>query len=265
MTVAFFALTTAVAWSLWLVSRPLPQPVAGIVFLAGVFAPGIVAVALTSRTSGRQGVVALLRRLIDWDHSPGWYVFAAIFMLAVKLAAAVLHRMAFGSWPMFGASPIYLMLAATFLSTIVGGQAGEELGWRGFALPRLATRLGLGGASILLGLAWATWHLPLFLIEFPGSDTFGQSFPLYALQVTAISVTMAWLWASTRGSLLPVMILHAAVNNTKDIVPSSDPDATNPWGVSRSPVAWLTVLLLWLVAGYCLRRMRNMKLPAVVP
>jgi membrane protease YdiL (CAAX protease family) len=156
------------------------------------------------------------------------------------------------------------MLAATFLSTIIGGQAGEELGWRGFALPRLAASFGLGGASILLGILWATWHLPLFLIEFPGSDTFGQSFPLYALQVTAISVTMAWLWASTRGSLLPVMLFHAAVNNTKDIVPSGDPAASNPWSLSRSHVAWLTALLLWLVAGYCLVRMRKMKLPAVV-
>jgi len=60
-----------------------------------------------------------------------------------------------------------------------------------------------------------------------------------------------------RGSLLPVMLLHAAVNNTKDIVPSADPSATNLWALSHSGVGWLTVGLLWLVAGYCLVRMRE--------
>jgi membrane protease YdiL (CAAX protease family) len=264
LIVAFFALTTALAWTLWLVSRSLPQPLAGIVFLAGVFAPGIVALALTYRATGRNGVAALLRRLVDWEHPLRWYVFAASFMLVVKLTAAVLHRVAFGAWPAFGDSPIYLMLAATFLSTIIGGQAGEELGWRGFALPRLATRFGLGGASIVLGIVWAAWHLPFFLIEFPGSDTLGESFPLYLLQVIAISVTMAWLWSNTRGSLLPVMLLHAAINNTKDIVPSGDSGATDPWALSHSREAWLTVLLLWLMAGYCLVKMRRLRLPAAV-
>jgi hypothetical protein len=82
--------------------------------------------------------------------------------------------------------------------------------------------------------------------------------------VTAISVTMAWLWANTRGSLLPVMLLHAAVNNTKDIVPSGNPGASSPWGFSHSRVDWLTLLLLWLAAGYCLVKMRRMKVPALV-
>jgi CAAX protease family protein len=102
------------------------------------------------------------------------------------------------------------MLAATLLSTLVGGQAGEEIGWRGYALPRLAARFGLGSASVLLGLVWAIWHLPLFLV--PEADTWGQSFPLYLLQVTALSVAIAWLFANTRSSLFPVMLMHAAVN-----------------------------------------------------
>jgi membrane protease YdiL (CAAX protease family) len=138
----------------------------------------------------------------------------------------------------------------------VGGQAGEEIGWRGFALPRLAERVGLGGGSVLLGVLWAGWHLPLFFV--PEADTFGQSFPLYLLQVTALSVAMAWLYAHTRGSLLPVMLMHAAVNNTKDIVPSAEINATHPWALSHSLVAWLTVALLWLGAGYFLVRMRKL-------
>jgi hypothetical protein len=66
---------------------------------------------------------------------------------------------------------------------------------------------------------------------------------------------MAWLYAHTNGSLLLVMLLHAAVNNSKDIVPSAVPGATHPFGLSASLVAWLTVACLWICAAYFLARM----------
>ena len=132
-------------------------------------------------------------------------------------------------------------------------QAGEEIGWRGFALPRLAARFGLGRASIALGIIWATWHLPLFYIS--ATTTTGQSFVLYLLQVTALSVAIAWLYAHTSGGLLLVMIMHAAINNTKDIVPSAVATPGNPMSLNISIVGWLTLALLWLSAGYFLARM----------
>ena len=253
---AFFVATYLVTWACWLAATRTPAAVPhGILFYIGVFAPGLMAIVLTARVSGRDGVVALLRRLVDWQIPARWYVFAISYVFIIKLTVALVLRAATGTWPLFGQLPWYLMLAATLVSTLVGGQAGEELGWRGYALPRLAARFGLGAASVLLGVLWACWHLPLFFIA--GTDTAGQSFPLYLLQVTALSVAMAWLYAHTRGSLLPVMLLHAAVNNTKDIVPSAEPNATNSWALSHSPVAWLTVALLWLCAGYFLIWMRK--------
>ena len=226
-----------------------------LLFLLGTFTPGFVALWLTGQVTGRSGVTALLRRLVDWQVPARWYVFAVSYIAAIKLTAALVHRVATGAWPRFGEVPWYLMLAATVGSTLIGGQAGEELGWRGYALPRLAARLGLGAGSVVLGVLWAGWHLPLFFV--PRADTFGQSFPVYLLQVTALSVAMAWLYANTRGSLLPVMLMHAAVNNTKDIVPSVEAQATNPWALSHSAVAWLTVTALWLCAGYFLFQMRK--------
>ena len=78
---------------------------------------------------------------------------------------------------------------------------------------------------------------------------------MFLLQVTALSVAMAWLYGHTHGSLLLVMLMHSAVNQTKDIVPSAVPGATNPLAPSGSPVAWLTLALLWICAGYFLVRM----------
>jgi CAAX protease family protein len=263
--ITFFGITYLVTWSLWFAaSTTSAAGLRWLFFYLGVFAPGLVALGLTARASGRSGVAALLRRLFDWQVPARWYVFAVSYIAVIKLTAAVVHRAATGAWPRFGEEPWYLMLAATVGSTLLGGQAGEEIGWRGYALPRLAARFGLGLGSVVLGILWASWHLPVFFL-FPAADTFGQSFPLYLLQVTALSVAMAWLYANTRGSLLLLMLMHAAVNNTKDIVPSAEANGTNPWALSHSLVAWLTVALLWLCAGYFLIRMRKMPQPASEP
>ena len=136
-------------------------------------------------------------------------------------------------------------------------QAGEEIGWRGYALPRLARQLVLVRASIVLGVIWACWHLPLFFI--PGSDNYGRSFPVYLLAVTALSVAMAWLYWRTNGSLLLTMLMHAAVNNS-NIVPSAVLPGADPFALSAPLVAWLTAALLSICAVYFLVRMRGVTL-----
>ena len=129
-------------------------------------------------------------------------------------------------------------------------QAGEEIGWRGYALPLMSKKFGLATSSILLGIIWATWHLPLFYIA--AADTFNQSFPLYLLQVTGLSVIMAWLFWKVNGNLLPLMVFHAAINNTKDIVPSASRASASPFTLQASPIGWISVALIWAVAFYAI-------------
>jgi membrane protease YdiL (CAAX protease family) len=259
----YFLLTFVAAWVLWSAAATIPRDgatgaLAGAIFLLGTFSPSLVALALTARQHGRDAAGALFNRIFKTDVSPWWYVFAIAFMPAIKLSTAAISRLITGAWPRFGTEPWYLMIGVLVVSVWV--QAGEEIGWRGFALPRLAARLGLGPGSVVLGVIWAAWHLPLFLVS--ASDTFGQSFPLFLTEVTAMSVAMAWLYWRTGGSLLLVMLLHAAVNNTKDIVPSIVPGATDPFALSTSLVAWITAALLWVAAGYFLIRMRGGRLDA---
>lgn len=259
----FFVLTYAVTWTCFTAagaisggtspSAPALAGLRGALFFLGTIAPSLVALALTARADGREGVGALLRRILHWRVDVRWYVFALGYMATVKLTAALVHRAATGAWPPFGQTPLFIMAAAIAISTWV--QAGEEIGWRGYALPRLTARLGLGRASLLLGVIWAVWHLPLFLI--PGIETSGQSFPVYLSQVTALSVAMAWLYWKTGGSLLLTMVMHAAINNTKDIVPSGISAEMNPLALSGSLITWLTVTLLWIGAAYFLSRMRT--------
>lgn len=259
----FFAATFGVTWTCWIAagairakgaeaSTVLAALAEGLLLL-GTFAPGLLALVFTHRFEGKAETRRLLERIFHWQVGAKWYAFAAFFFAAVKLTVAVLHRVFAGKWPEFGDDAWYVMAGAVMISTWV--QAGEEVGWRGYALPQLTDRFGLARASTGLGIVWAVWHLPLFFI--PGMSVYGQSFPLYLFQVTAISITMAWLYWRTGGSLLLVMLFHAAINNTKDIVPSAVPGATYAFGLSASLVAWLTVAFLWIVAAFFLRQMKG--------
>ncbi len=263
----FFLLTFAVTWTAWLVPAVLVAPgtgglfgLGGPVFLFGVFAPAFVAIALTAVDEGRFAVARLLARTGKWRVDVRFYLIAITYMAATKLFAAVIHRLARGEWPAFGDTPLALLLGAILVSTWT--QAGEEVGWRGYALPRLATALGLGGASVFLGVIWALWHLPLFYLQGSGSD--GQSFPIYLLHVTALSVAMSWLYWKTDGSLLLVMLMHASVNNTTGIVPAAVPNAADAMSIEGSLVAWVTVGVSWLVAALLLSRMRGAGIGAML-
>ena len=258
----FVLLTYIVSWSLWIAADAILRwdvshrsgllAISGLLYVLGVFAPGLVAVTLTARGDGRAATLALLRRTVRWAVGARWYVFAAGYFVAIELAVALAHRTATGAWPAFTQTPWSGMLVAIVFSTPV--QAGEEIGWRGYALPRLSTRVGLPFASAIVGIIWACWHLPFFFM--PGTDKSGQSFPAYALGVTAISIAMAWLYWHTKGSLLLTMLMHAAVNNT-NVVPTPAPATANPFGLRTPLVVWLSAALLWVGAVYFLIQMRR--------
>ncbi len=225
----------------------------GPVFLLGVFAPALVALALTAQAEGRSGVTRLLARIGHWRVGARWYAVAIGYFVVIKLAAALVHRVVIDEWPPFGGTPVALIILGIAMSTWV--QAGEEVGWRGYALPRLAQYLGLGGASLVLGVVWAVWHMPLFIL--PDSGSTGQSFPAYLLQVIPMSVVLAFLYWRTDGSLLLAMLMHASVNNTTGIVPAAIGGSTASIALGGSLVAWATVALSWAVATPLLIRMRR--------
>jgi membrane protease YdiL (CAAX protease family) len=235
---------------------PAGSSLGGGLILLGAFAPALAALAVTLWTEGRAGVVALLRRIAQWRVATKYYVFGIGFMDAIKLSAEVIDRASTSAWPRFDTSQWYLIPAAIAFSTPF--QAGEEIGWRGYALPRLAERFGLASASVLLGLIWGLWHLPQFFIR--GGDSYQQSFPVFVLQVTAMSVAFAWLYTRTNGSLLLTMLLHAAINNSKDIVPSGVPGGTETIGFHASRISWITLALLWGCAVGFLLDMRKQPL-----
>lgn len=258
----FALLTFAASWLLWTSAVTImggdfahPSRFAALgstLYLLGVFAPALAALALTSYREGDGAVRSLLRRTLAWDVAPRFYLFALLFAPIARLGAAAVERIATGAWPALSAESLGIMLAATIVSTPV--QAGEELGWRGFLLPRMSARFGLPLASIFVGVIWGAWHLPFFFMA--GTDKSGQPFPAYVAGVTALSIAMAWLYWRTQGSLLLTMVMHAAVNNLRPIA-TPVMETGRPFGLHAPFVTWATVGIMWMFSGGLLIAMRG--------
>ncbi len=248
---AFFSLAFAWSWTCWLLAPALkaysPAVAIGLTLAAGL-GPSLAAVVVVGNSQGMAGLRRWLMRCIRWR--VGWRVVLLAFTLPplfMGLAAAA-HLAFGGELPLSPFSGHVLMAAASvLLMFFVGGPFGEEFGWRGYALPALQELWGWRVASLLLGLIWAAWHLPLFYI----ANAVQSNVPmgLYALSVIASSVLFTWLFNRSEGSVVPVLILHTAVNAWSMIIPvMALPDGSNqrPFQIIVGiQIVVAAVLLLW--------------------
>jgi membrane protease YdiL (CAAX protease family) len=167
-----------------------------------------VAILLIAVLHGKAGVRKLLRRLLMWRIGFGWWV-AVVLLSTLGLGAVGLSVLLGGDAPDLDVTiPVVVIMFLLFI--FPGSAGGEEIGWRGFALPHLQAVRSALGASVVLGLVWGVWHLPLFLL---GADIRPVSlFPAWVLLTVAASVIYTWMYNGTGGSLLIVVLFHAASN-----------------------------------------------------
>lgn len=258
---AFFVLAYVISWALSLLAAPgvLPFAVPPAVSLpAGLlyhFGPAMAGIILAARLDGRAGVRSLLRPLGQWRVGVRWYLFIALYPLALRLVAVSLGQLFGGPAPSFfdsealglpAGNPL-LMALPVFLSTLVLTGVAEEIGWRGFALPRLQTRYSALVASAILAALWAPWHYnPL---NYPGVRAI---IPWHVVGVLAMTTLMTWVYNNTHGSLLIAVLFHTFSNFADWVVP------TAPAAMGGSTVALTVqvvlnltvalVLLLWFGA-----------------
>ena len=241
----FFALTYAVSWSLWIpravLREDLPGALSFIMMLLGSLVPSAVAILLVAVTQGRGGVRALLRRLIQWRVGARWYLVVLAVPLLVPCALLI-----GGSFP--AAELAVPMVLSTFLFSIFPGSAlGEEIGWRGLALPHLQARHSALAASIALGPVWALWHLPLWLTGAAGHPL--GLYPAFAVAVVAMSVLYTWIYNSTRGSLLIVVLFHATTNLPVSVFAESLIGGTVPAFLIYVALLVVTTAVVVVVSG----------------
>ena len=209
---AFFTLTYAVSWSLWtplvVLRDSLPEVLAFVLTLVGSLVPSAAGILLIAATQGRGGVRAVLGRLLLWRVGAGWYLAVLVVPLLVPCALGI-GLLFGGSLPAVGLAVPEVLVTLLF-SIFPGSALGEEIGWRGFALPHLQARHSALGASIGLGAVWAPWHLPLWLTGSAGHPL--GLYPAFAVAIVAMSVLYTWLYNNTGGSLLIVVLFHATTN-----------------------------------------------------
>jgi membrane protease YdiL (CAAX protease family) len=197
--ITFFVLAYAITWAL------VPLFSVSFVFpVLGLFGPALAGIVVTAMTEGGSGVKALLGRVIQWRVGWLWYVVALGLPVALMLAVPGLHRLLGGAVAAGPGDPPALIAMLALLVV------GEEIGWRGYALPRLQARFGGLGASLILGGLWAAWHLVNATI--PGLERYWYAFGAFALFVIAQTVLFTWIANHSRGSVLLAWLFHAAIN-----------------------------------------------------
>jgi len=218
--VKYFVLAFAFTWLFWvpaaleaqgLISQ-LPVPAT---FL-GAFGPLVAAVVVTAQEGGRAGLRSLLSRVVRWRVAPIWYGVAILGPLSIMLGAIALHVVLGGQPPslglLIGALPTLVFVSVYMMITVA---LGEEVGWRGYALPALQARYNALIASLILGVLWALWHLPVFF----NPDTLYSNLPFlqFLAYIVPFAVLTTWVFNSTGGSVLMAMFFHAVLNASSEL------------------------------------------------
>jgi membrane protease YdiL (CAAX protease family) len=167
--------------------------------------PGTLAVAVA--TGGLPAVRDLARRVVRWRVAPAWYV-VALGLPALLASAGTGVLLALGGTSQVGVSMTTGEALSYFLIGIPLFVLTEELAWRGFALPRLQALMPALPASLALGVVWALWHVPTFLL--PSQGVSAVPYEAFAVFVLAQSVLTTWLFNRTGGSVLIAGLFHAA-------------------------------------------------------
>lgn len=211
------------------------------------YGPSLAAIFVTAMIEGWSGVKTLFTRLLQWRVS--WLVYLATLFVFPLILFAGYRALGIQAAP--GESPPELFLTLVVLAplnALVGsilldiGPLGEELGWRGFMLPRLLERYGDFSSSVILGLVWAFWHLPVFL--FPAWRADVPVLPailLYPVSTISIAYVMTKLHHWGRGSVLIAILYHGIVNYAVGYIQERD-----LWNLDHLSPLQLNVIVIGL-------------------
>jgi membrane protease YdiL (CAAX protease family) len=212
----------------------------------------VAAIVVTATERGRAGLRSLLGRVVRWRVAPVWYGVAILGPLGLTLGAIALHTALGGQPPslglLIGALPALAFVSIYMMITVA---LGEEVGWRGYALPALQARYSALLASLILGVMWALWHLPTFF----NPDTLYSNLPfmLWFAYAIPLAVLITWLFNSTGGSVLMAIFFHAVLNASsglwKTIPEYSVEPASLAEALSRNTHVFIMgAIVLWIVA-----------------
>ncbi len=229
--------------------------------LAQVAAPDLAVLVVARIRGGRRLLHAVGRRIRPWSKEVGvrrglqiWITVVVVFS-ACNVASGALHK-AFVpedlTWH-FSWSVLALLPVAMFLDA---GALLEENGWRGFALPVLLRTHGPVAASLLVGLAWATWHFPVKFDAFIDYGLWGGLAYLgaFTIKILAISVVMTFFWARAGQATLLAITMHGLSNDVARVGGLVDGNTWQASAVSELDLAVPFIIVALFLVPYANRR-----------
>jgi uncharacterized protein len=194
-----------------------------VLFLIGPFVPSLLAIFLTWRKEGESGLRSLGRRILQFKLGWRWYAVTFLIVIAGTLGQVLISKFIGNPFDAY----VFVTQLGSFLPLLILGPLSEELGWRGYALDRLQTRWNALASSLIIGLVWSLWHLPLFLIPGTSQHEMGVPFIGFLIKLTSSSVLYTWLYNNTQRSLWSAILLHWLYTYAAQVMSS---------GVVRSPL-----------------------------
>ena len=251
----YFLATFAWTWLIWgtgiLLGFTAETGEGLIVALLGVIGPLVTGIGFTYFTRDIKGRRDYWKRIVDFKRIPAkWYLVIFLFVPVLNGLAALLDRMSGGTGGTWGeaarnvlSDPLSIVPSILFASLI---PFIEELGWRGYVLDRLQEKHTALVSSLILGVVWALWHLPLFFV--PGSYQAGLgvgslAFWLFMIGIVPLNLPFTWIYNNTGRSTLAVILFHAMVNFTGELMALSE--RADTLSIALWFVAAMTIATIW--------------------
>ena len=213
-----------------------------IAFLTGTFGPAISAIILTAAIGGKAALREFFGRVVKWRVGIQYY-------LAAFLIPPVMMLIQFGIFIILGGKPqtnfanfSILAMLGIFVNNFFRSGGQEELGFRGFAQPKLQEKFSPATTSLIIGVLWFGWHLPLYL-WMPPVQQIEQTL-MFWLLVIALCFTYTWIYNRTQSILMP-MLLHATFNTVGMFLATN---FTHPYP-SGWLIAWLSAIVPYFILG----------------
>jgi uncharacterized protein len=225
--VAYFVIAFLGAWALVIPLAmstgfnmfTMPDPVLMLLFVISAYpGPFLAALMVTRALEGKEGVRRLWRRVFQFRAGLVWYLVALFIMMVIWLAA---YSIPYRGTPILDLLANPLLLITVFLPWVGFGlfvpSLSEEIGWRGFALPRLQNQYGPLVGTLILGFLHGLWHIPALFTAFMGPLKLDQVLP-FVIAAAAGTFLYTWVFNNTRGSIWMVILMHAANNATSRLL-----------------------------------------------
>lgn len=224
----FFILAFGITWVIWLPGLldawgifDLPVPFI-VFFFIGTWGPFLAASIVIFRAEKWAGVKLFWKKGFSFPKTKGWLWPIIVIPLLLSGLPLGVYLLLGGTPPSWELLSQPWMIIPVFLTYFFTGGGNEEWGWRGYALDRLQSRWSSLNASLILGVIWGAWHLPLFFIEDTGQ--YHMSFLVFMLFAPGLSVLHTWVYNRTGRKLMAAWLFHAAVGTAWEVFPIVQPE-----------------------------------------